>query len=263
MHTDTRPTHHPEASPPSPGPTVRRLLISAGPTHEPIDDVRYIANRSSGRLGIELAETAATDGWDVTLLLGPTSIEPRHSTATACHVTAPTDTTPVAGRFHVIRFRTTEDLQSLLRAHSQKADVLVMAAAVADYRPKTGIEGQAGAPSKIRRSDKNLILELEPTPDLLAECAKERKRSGKPTLIVGFALEARDGLLEAAASKLARKGVDLIVANPLETMDSESIEATILDAGGVIAETGGRIPKTEFASWLLGHLRPRLVTDEG
>jgi len=204
----------------------RRLLITAGPTHEPIDAVRFIGNRSSGRLGIALAEAAADAGWTVRLLLGPTA----RSTA---------DT-----RIDLHRFQTTADLDALLHTHLPWCNVLVMAAAVADYRPAHRV--QAG--TKLRRSGTKMTLELESTPDLLAGCSARRTPS---QLLVGFALEPRAELEQSARSKLARKGVDLIVANPLETMDAPTIEATVYDRDGGIFSTPGPIEKGAFAGWLL------------
>ena len=98
-----------------------RLLITAGPTHEPIDAVRFIGNRSSGRVGSALATEAASRGWAVTLLMGPGTVVPDPS---------------MYSMLSVVRFRTASDLQGLLKEHVPLADVLVMAAAVADYRPK-------------------------------------------------------------------------------------------------------------------------------
>jgi len=203
-----------------------RLLITAGPTHEPIDAVRYLANRSSGLLGIALAEAAAERGWPVTLLLGPTTRD--------CADT----------RVDVRRFRTTADLEALLHEHLPACDALVMAAAVADYRPKpTG--------GKMRRKAGAMVLELESTPDLLAGCAG-RRAPGQ--LMVGFALEPREELDASARSKLKRKGLDLIVGNPLETMDADVIEATLYGKGGVVDSTPGVVAKTAFAEWLLDRI---------
>ncbi len=206
-----------------------RLVITAGPTHEPIDSVRYIANRSSGRLGIALAVAAADAGWRVRLLLGPT---PRDCTDT---------------RVEVHRFRSTADLEALLGTHLSWCDVLVMAAAVADYRP--AVKALAG--TKLRRSGKTMSLELESTPDLLAGCSA-RRRPGQ--LLVGFALEPRAELEHSARAKLERKGIDLIVANPLETMDSPTIEATVYERGGGAFPTPGAIDKDAFAGWLLARI---------
>jgi phosphopantothenoylcysteine decarboxylase/phosphopantothenate--cysteine ligase len=221
--TPTRPMAH-DAS----GPVQPRLLLTAGPTHEPIDEVRYLANRSSGRLGIALAEGAAARGWSVTLLLGPTS--------RGCSDT----------RVQTHRFRTTADLESLLHEHLPDCDALVMAAAVADYRPVSAPTG-----AKIRRSGERMSLELESTPDLLAGCSRRRRPE---QLLVGFALEPRRELDASARRKLERKGVDLIVANPLETMDADSIEATLYGPDGVVDATGRPILKVAFADWLLDRI---------
>lgn len=206
----------------------RRLVITAGPTHEPIDEVRYIGNRSSGRLGIALADAAARAGWQVTLLLGPTS------------------RTPADSRVRVVRFRTTADLQCLLGEHFPNSDLLIMAAAVADYRP---IPAPASAEGKLKRDAAGLTIQMEATPDLLAGCASAR-RAGQ--VLVGFALEPRSRMVESARSKLARKAVDYIVANPLETMDAETIEATVVGRDGGIAQTGPAMAKERFGEWLLG-----------
>lgn len=207
-----------------------RILITAGPTHEPIDAVRFIGNRSSGRLGLELARAAHDRRLPLTLLLGPTHLEPSSSHAT------------------VIRFRSTADLQALLDDHFPHCDILIMAAAVADYRPTT----IASPHQKLTRENRKLTIELESTPDLLAGCAS--KRSPAQTL-VGFALEPRERLHDSARSKLKRKAVDAIVANPLDTMESPSIEATIHWADGATDTTGeAPIPKSDFAPWLLDHI---------
>ncbi len=237
---------------PTDNPPNRRLLITAGPTHEPIDAVRYLANRSSGRLGIALAQSAAERGWRVTLLLGPT--------ARTCD----------DSRVRTIRFRTTADLEALLAGHFAECDVLIQAAAIADYRPKAataarpaplgseppsgGTRAGAGAASpfsgvKIKRGDQPLTIELEPTPDLVAGC-NARRRAGQK--IVGFALEPRERMIESARDKLARKGLDLVVANPLETMDAEGIDAVVLGRDGRRFETGGAWEKERFAAWLIG-----------
>lgn len=215
------------------GETPRRLLITAGPTHEPIDAVRFIGNRSSGRLGIALADHAANHGWAVTLLLGPTS------------------QTPSDSRVIVRRFRTTAELDALLRAAMPGCDVLVMAAAVADYRPRTTPEILGG---KFKRMNQTFTLELEPTPDLLAGVAATKRDD---QLVVGFALEPADRLLESAASKLHRKGLDLIVANPLATIDAETIEAVVLGRDGSQRRTPGAMTKADFAPFLLREIESR------
>jgi phosphopantothenoylcysteine decarboxylase/phosphopantothenate--cysteine ligase len=209
-------------------PDKRRILITAGPTHEPIDAVRYLANRSSGRLGICLADAARDAGWEVTLLLGPTPLAPPTGVATE-------------------RFETTADLAALLERHLPNCDVLLMAAAVADYRPS------ASAARKLPRTGQKLVLELEPTPDLVAACAA-RKRPGQR--IIGFALEEPVVLAARAREKLAQKNLDAIVANPLETMGADQIRATVYaEDGQAVAPPGDRpLPKTEFARWLIAWL---------
>ncbi len=236
--------------------TPPKVLITAGPTHEPIDSVRYIANRSSGRVGIEIARAALRAGWDVTLALGPTPLFSRAEQVPESIGATDSDTQSLHRRFRLIGFRTTEDLRAILSEMSPTADVLIMAAAVADYRPFPS--GDAGA--KLRRDPEGLTLHLEATPDLLAECAtrRESSRSARPGLIVAFALEPADGLLEAAQAKLARKGADLIVANPLETMDADLIRATLLASEGVQAATDGEVNKADFGAWLIHELGKRL-----
>lgn len=210
----------------------RRMLITAGPTHEPLDAVRYLANRSSGRLGVCLAEAARDAGWRVTLLLGPAAAQPPDGVRT-------------------IRFESTADLAGLLQTHFPKCDVLIMAAAVADYRPRRISR------HKLPRRGRKLVVELEPTPDLVAGCAA-RKRPGQR--IIGFALEEPAVLAKRAGLKLRRKGLDAIVANPLETMGAQKINGVIYTADGrtVVPPTGAQrgqgIAKARFARWLIAWL---------
>ncbi|MFI4893943.1 MAG: phosphopantothenoylcysteine decarboxylase [Phycisphaerales bacterium JB058] len=221
--TTKKPPHPFPHAPESP-----RLLITAGPTHEPIDAVRYLGNRSSGRLGIELANHGSTLGWPTHLLLGPTHLAPGD------------DPIPVT------RFRSTDNLASALNSSLPECDILIMAAAVADYTPAAPDLG-----GKIRRSESGtLSLELKPTPDLLAASSRHARAD---QLLVGFALEPAKGLHEAATAKLRRKGVDLIVANPLETMEAEDIEATLIASEALqpFEQSSGRLSKSEFARWLL------------
>ena len=219
---------------------ARRLLITAGPTHEPIDAVRFIGNRSSGRMGVAMAEAAAKAGWNVTLALGPVSSR------------------PVDSHIRVLQFRTAAELDTILLAEAPAADVLIMAAAVADYRPKLD---PAMVNSKFRRKDQAMTLELEPTPDLLAGVSSRRR---KGQYLVGFALEPRDEMLTSGRAKLERKGVDMVVANPLGTMESGDIEGVVLTRGGgeirPSAQDGardGKLSKDAFAKWLIA-----LITDE-
>lgn len=213
----------------------RRLLITAGPTHEPIDEVRYIANRSSGRVGIELALAASEAGYEVTLLMGPTPTEPPHT------------------RITTLRFRTTEDLRLLLEERFPACDALVMAAAVADYRPRR--DPNAPPTAKLPRAAEGLTLALESTPDLVAACAANRSQG---QLIIGFALETADRVLESGKRKLIRKGVDAILANELSTLESPTIRnARLITPDGVI-DLDPELEKADFARWLIESITARL-----
>ncbi len=169
----------------------------------------------------------------MTLLLGPTSRSPDDP------------------RVKVRRFTTTADLEALLALHFPQCDTLIMAAAVADYRPKRAAATAEAALTKLRRTEAGMTLELEPTPDLLAAVSKT-KREGQR--VVGFALEPKDRLMESAAAKLERKSLDAVVANPLETMDAGTISATVLFRDGRRETTAGEIDKGVFAGWLLDAL---------
>ncbi len=189
--------------------------------------MRFIGNRSSGRMGSALADEGARRDWDVLLLMGPAPVLPTHSNV------------------RVLKFRTCADLQALLREHAPWADVLIMAAAVADYRPKVDPAFFGG---KFRRHSEDLTLTLEATPDLLAEVAQTRRPE---QLMVGFALEPREELASSARAKLTRKKVDMVVGNPLETMDSDLVEATVFKKDGTESHTQGRLTKQQFAPWLM------------
>ncbi len=209
-----------------------KLLITAGPTHEPIDAVRYIANRSSGRMGLALAQAAIERGLKATLLLGPVAIEP-----------------PQHPHLAVKRFQTSSELRGLLAELWPSHEVLIMAAAVADYLPAR----VAGPGEKIERRAATWTLELVPAPDLLAEAAASA-RPGQIT--VGFALEPPDRLLQSAARKLSERRVHAIVANPLETIASDRVRATVLLRDGrALTPPGGECSKIEFARWLLERLQ--------
>ncbi|MEO0513891.1 MAG: phosphopantothenoylcysteine decarboxylase [Planctomycetota bacterium] len=209
-----------------------KFLITAGPTREPIDEVRFISNRSSGRMGIALADAAAQAGHDVTLLLGP--------------VLAPTT---LGDRVEVVRFQTTAELQTLLEEHFRGCDQLIMAAAVADYRVRDVASGKT-------RRKKQLKIELEGTPDLVAAVAKTKRADQR---VIAFALEEPHELEARAVAKMKRKGVDAIVANPLGTMEGETISAVLLHADGRREEPGGgqAMSKENFSRWLIETLSVR------
>lgn len=203
-----------------------RILITAGPTREPIDEVRFISNRSSGQMGFALAHAAANAGHEVTLLLGPVLLPPA-----------------VAESVRVERFMTTADLEALLAEHFPRCDVLIKAAAVADYRPAKRIEG------KTPRGE-GMTISLEPTPDLVASCAKTKRDD---QTIIAFALEDPAVLQTRAVEKMQRKRVDAILANPLQTMDAADIEPILFYADGRRDEPG-RMPKTRLADWLVSRI---------
>lgn len=209
-----------------------RILITAGPTREPIDAVRFLSNRSSGRMGVALAQAAAEAGHEVTLLLG---------------AGASVETEALGAGVRVIRFESTTDLQALLVEHFRGVpghDVLIMAAAVADYRP-------APTAGKIERSKGSpLVLTLEPTPDLVAAVAAGKRADQK---IIAFALEEPENLEARAAEKLRRKKVDAVVANPLGTMDAQTIEAVLLTTDGRRLAPG-KLEKDAFARWLIAQI---------
>ena len=206
-----------------------RLLITAGPTWEPIDAVRYLTNRSSGRMGLALAQSSIRRAWPTTLLLGPTPLPPPHTSHCS-----------------IRRFQTTAQLKALLVEHWPSHDVLLMAAAVADYRP-VDVEPAQKRP----RHAHGWNLALEPTPDLLADLALT---SRPDQTLIGFALEPADQLIESARRKLEQKHLDAIVANDLMTMDSDTITATLLLRDGRTLSPGRELEKLEFADWLLDEL---------
>ncbi len=203
----------------------RRVVVTSGPTHEPIDPVRYIANRSSGRQGHAIAAAAAAAGADVVLISGPVSIP---------------DPPGVA----VVRVETARDMLAAVEA-ALPATVFVAAAAVADWRPA------AASGSKIKkRGGAAPTLVLDENPDILA--AVSRRTAGRPALVVGFAAET-DGLLEHAAEKLERKGCDMIVANDVGTgsgvMGGPANQVHLVTRAGV--EPWPRLGKDEVARRLV------------
>jgi len=166
------------------------ILVTAGPTEEPLDAIRYISNRSSGKMGYALAEAARRRGARVVLVSGPTRAEPP-----AVHVFE--------------RVRTAAEMEEVASRHAEDATVVVMAAAVADFRPANP---QAG---KIKKQRGAPDVKLEPTTDILAEISRRRR---KGQIIVGFAAETED-VIENAAAKLHAKGLDLLVANDVSQKD--------------------------------------------
>jgi phosphopantothenoylcysteine decarboxylase/phosphopantothenate--cysteine ligase len=177
--------------------TGRRVVVTAGPTREPLDPVRVLTNRSSGRMGFALAGAAFARGANVLLISGPTQLAPPHGVETQ-------------------RVETTSDLERAVATALPDAHILMMAAAPADFAP--GNRESAKRP----RTDGPHTITLEPTPDVLAAT---RSRRARGTVCVGFALEAGGGL-ERAREKLQTKALDLVVLNPADEPGSGTEVAT-------------------------------------
>jgi phosphopantothenoylcysteine decarboxylase/phosphopantothenate--cysteine ligase len=201
-----------------------RFLITAGPTREPIDPVRYLSNRSSGKMGYAIAEAAIEAGHEVILISGPVDLNP------------PRDA-------ELVSVSTGDEMFDAVHEHLKHRDVLVMCAAVADYKPKQVSK------IKIKKRDANLSLELIPTRDILASLPKQDRQY----LVVGFAAETEN--LEAnARKKLQEKNCDIIVANDVSRadsgMESDENEVAILFRDGEI-KTISRAPKKIVARELI------------
>lgn len=198
-----------------------RILITAGPTREFFDPVRFISNRSSGKMGYALARAARRYG-RVTLVSGPVALK----------VPAGVEFVPVT---------TAAEMARTVLRRAKQCDVIVMAAAVCDYRPTQM------ARSKIKKSrlDIGLTLELEPTTDILAELGRRKARQ----ILVGFAAET-DRLVANARDKLRRKNLDLIVANPVSAMEAETNRVTLLFADGRV-ERLPEMAKTKLAGQIM------------
>ncbi len=186
------------------------VLVTAGPTREPLDPVRYLSNRSSGKMGYAIAEAAAARGARVILVSGPTALTP------------PRDA-------EVIPVETAQEMHDAVLTSLDAATTVIKAAAVADYRPKQ-VAGR-----KIKKDETVPEVTLEPTPDILAEVGKRKGRR----ILVGFAAETED-LVANARKKLQRKNLDLMIANdvsqPGAGFESETNVVKILDAQGGVEE---------------------------
>lgn len=169
-----------------------KILVTAGPTVEPIDPVRYITNRSSGKMGYALARAARRRGASVTLVSGPTRLKPPYGVE-FCGV------------------KTAEDMKQAVFENRPKCNIIIKAAAVSDYRPRDS------AAHKIKKDEDSLSLEMVKNPDILAELGAVRKESN--CLLVGFAAETKD-LMANAKKKLRAKNLDMIVANDVSREDS-------------------------------------------
>lgn len=206
----------------------KRVLITSGPTQEPIDDVRYLTNRSSGRMGAALARAAILMGAEVTVVTGPVAASlPRQAS--------------------VHRVTSAREMLEAAKPLAAEADWIVGAAAVADYRPSQKFEG------KRRRSDEPWNLELVPNPDVLAELAQASQGKAR---VVGFAAEP-DADLAQAREKLARKGLVAIAVNDVSRADigfeSQNNELTLILDDGRVLQSGKR-SKLACALWLFQSL---------
>jgi phosphopantothenoylcysteine decarboxylase / phosphopantothenate---cysteine ligase len=214
----------------------RRLLVTAGRTEEPVDPVRVLTNRSSGRMGFALAEAGRDLGYGVTLISGAVSVPPPHGV-------------------DLVRVGTAEEMAQAVRRHEAGHDIVVMAAAVADYRPRARVR------DKIASGQKELRLALEPTTDILA--GLKGRRSGKVT--VGFALETGGDPLPRAREKLARKGCDVLVVNdplrPGSEFGGATLEAGLLYPDGSYEPFGCR-GKDEVAREILRRAAELLTAKE-
>ena len=206
--------------------TTPHIIVTAGPTHEPIDPVRYIANRSSGKQGFAIAGALAARGARVTLIAGPVMLE----------------TPPGVTRIDV---QTAREMASAVEA-ALPADAAIMVAAVADWRVE-------GAAQKIKKDGSGAppVLHLVENPDILATLSRSPRR---PALVVGFAAET-ENVIEHAKAKLAKKGCDWIVANDVsgDVMGGEANSVHIVSAEGV--ESWERMAKGEVAQ----HLAERIA----
>ena len=184
----------------------QRILITAGPTEEPLDPVRFITNLSSGKMGYALAKVAHRHGAQVTLITGPTNLS-------------------LPSVENIIKVRTAQEMYKAVIDKYKKSTVIIKAAAVADYRPKVF------AKEKIKKDDKPRSIELEKNPDIIAEIGQNKKN----IVLVGFAMETKD-LLANAREKIKKKNMDLIVANNLREegagFQTDTNKITIIDRKG-------------------------------
>jgi phosphopantothenoylcysteine decarboxylase/phosphopantothenate--cysteine ligase len=212
----------------------KTVLVSAGGTREPLDAVRYVGNRSSGRMGVALAAEARRRGAEVTLLAANLAV-------------------PAPAGVELVETPTAADLEREALARAAEADIVVMAAAVADYRPAEALA------AKRPKDTATWTLELEPTTDVLSALGNG-SREGR--LLVGFAAETGPDGLERAREKLARKGADLFVLNDVSRsdigFDTYENEVTLLTSSG--ERTVAKAPKDEVASAILDEVE-RLIQD--
>ncbi len=216
----------------------RRVVVTAGPTREPLDPVRFLSNPSSGQQGFALAQAALDRGAAVTLITGPTHLP-----------------TPVGAER--VDVTTAQEMHDGVISAVRQADALLMAAAVADYRPVTA------APQKIKKEEGDLNLHMVRTPDVLSAVAVQWTETGFPRVVVGFAAES-EALVENARAKLAAKNLDLIVANDITAPDAgfgaENNRVVLIGRDSSVEELP-LMSKAAVADVILDRLLP-LLTDQ-
>ena len=212
-----------------------RVLVTAGPTYEDVDPVRYLGNRSSGRMGFAIAAEAMRRGADVTLIAGPTSIDP-----------------PAVRE--LVRVRSAVEMHEAVMGRADQMAVVVMAAAVADYAP------ERRADQKIAKQGESITLTLKKNPDILADLGLRRRAAGSGPVLVGFAAET-ENVVASASAKRERKHVDVIVANDVSREDAgfevDANAVTIVGKDG--AESIPLQSKSAVAGAILNHIE-RLLT---
>ena len=210
-----------------------RVMVTAGPTVEPIDPVRFISNRSSGKMGYAVARVARARGAQVLLITGPSSVQ-------------------LPSGLDIIRVKTAEEMKDAVLSRAPEFDAVIMAAAVVDYRPKH-YHGH-----KIKKDQDELRLELERTPDILKELGSSSKL--RPRVLVGFAAET-EALIEHAKEKLTQKNLDMIVANDVSRSDAgfevDTNLVKLIYRDGTIEELP-LMAKEEVASQILDRVRQSL-----
>jgi len=208
--------------------TGERILVTAGPTEEPLDPVRFITNLSSGKMGYALARVASRRGAEVTLITGPTDL-------------------PLPPGKKVVQIRTAQEMYEAVLEHFEKSTVVIKAAAVADYRPAVL------AKEKIKKNNQPFPLMLERNPDIIAQIGKSKGNR----ILVGFAMET-ENLLANAREKLRKKKLDFIVANDLREegagFQTDTNVITIIDTSGQ-AESFPKMTKIEAADKILDRIK--------
>ena len=221
----------PKARRPRRSPRRLRVVVTAGPTRESLDPVRYLSNESSGRMGFAIAAAARKAGHEVTLVAGPVSL-------------------PTPARVRRVDVVTALEMLRATRDAFREADALFMAAAVSDWRPARRLSGKWRAKDLGART---ATISLVRNPDILAACGHDPARNGK--LVVGFALETGSGI-PRALRKLKTKGLDFIVLNSEQALNSPRASALILGGDGSVRRLTNRT-KADIADALIDLLGPR------